>query len=401
MTVLLLCLAAVAAAFSWNAVRTRRGRFGPLWFPALLTGELAPFHAAAQAAVAGGFWLAGWAGGWAGRVALALFGASIVLLAVNHLRGLGARRAVAQAVGTAVGEPVRLSRLRPGRLLRPYPSPPPGVAVERNRPYGPDPSHRFDRFSPAKTGERLPVVLQVHGGGWTGGRRDQQARPLMHRMAAAGWAVYSISYRLSPRATFPDHLIDVKRAIAWIREHAEAEGLDPSFVAVTGGSAGGQLAALAALTSGRPEYQPGFEQADTSVQACIPLYGVHDLLDRTGRQPKWPYLARYVLKADPAADPALWERASPVRSAAPGHPPFLIIHGDADTLVRPGESRRLAAALRAQGTGAVGLAEIPGATHGFDALHSVRAERAVDGIQLFLDRLWARHRSRRRQGPAG
>jgi acetyl esterase/lipase len=108
-----------------------------------------------------------------------------------------------------------------------------------------------------------------------------------------------------------------------------------------------------------------------------------------------------VLKAEPSADPALWESASPVRAAAPGYPPFLILHGDADTLVRPGESRRLAAALQAQGPGPVGLAEIPGATHGFDAVHSLRAERAVDGIQVLLERLWARHLSRKRQEPAG
>ncbi|MBU1492645.1 MAG: alpha/beta hydrolase [Actinobacteria bacterium] len=393
MSLLLLMLSVVAAALGWNAVRTTRGRFGPWWFPALLTGELAPFHASGQLLLAAGFWWAGWAGGWAGRTGLALLGVSIVLLAVNHLRGLGTRRVLESAVAEATGHPVRMPPARWTRMLRPYPAPPGSIEVVRDAGYGPDPAHRLDRFSIAGGGGGRPVLLQVHGGGWTGGRRDQQARPLVHRMAAAGWVVYSISYRLSPRATFPDHLVDVKRAIAWIRRHGREHGADPSFLAITGGSAGGQLAALAALTSDRLEYQPGFEDADTAVQACVPLYGVHDLLDRSGTRPKWPYLSRYVLKAEPAEQPALWDAAAPVRAARSDRPPFLIVHGSADSLVRPGESRRLAAALRAEGPVPVGLAEIPGATHGFDALHSLRAERTVDGIQMVLEHLWERHRA--------
>jgi acetyl esterase/lipase len=79
----------------------------------------------------------------------------------------------------------------------------------------------------------------------------------------------------------------------------------------------------------------------------------------------------------------------------------LIVHGSADSLVRPGESRRLAAALRAEGPVPVGLAEIPGATHGFDALHSLRAERTVDGIQMVLEHLWERHRASQDEWVAG
>jgi acetyl esterase/lipase len=193
--------------------------------------------------------------------------------------------------------------------------------------------------------------------------------------------------------------VDVKRAIAWARANATRVGGDPSFVAVTGGSAGGQLAALAALTSDRA-LQPEFEDADTSLQACVPLYGVHDLLDRSGRRPKWPYLARYVIKADPVEHPAAWEAASPIRQAGPDRPPFLLLHGGSDSLVGPGESRRLAAALRATGRAPVGHAELPGATHGFDSMHSVRSERVVDGIQAVLEELWARHRERTGRRPA-
>jgi acetyl esterase/lipase len=160
------------------------------------------------------------------------------------------------------------------------------------------------------------------------------------------------------------------------------------------------MAALAALTAGDPAYQPGFGEADTSVQACVPVYGVHDLLAADGR-PKWPYLATHVLKVAPEEDPGAWRRASPVRCARAERPPFLIAHGGADSLVPPEDSRRLVGALAAAGGPAAGYAELPGATHGFDSIHSVRGERFVDGATLVLEALWERHRGGERGEGAG
>ena len=111
------------------------------------------------------------------------------------------------------------------------------------------------------------MLLQIHGGAWVIGNKRQQALPLMHHLAAHGWVCVAANYRLSPRATFPDHLIDVKLALGWIHEHIDSYGGDPEFVAITGGSAGGHLASLAALTANHPEYQPGFEPAETSVKS--------------------------------------------------------------------------------------------------------------------------------------
>ena len=104
----------------------------------------------------------------------------------------------------------------------------------------------------------------------------------MNLLAANGWACVAANYRLSPQSSFPDHIIDVKQAIAWIRGNAEAYGFDASFIAVTGGSAGGHLSSLAALTANDPDFQPGFEDVDTSVAACVPFYGIYDFLDRDG-----------------------------------------------------------------------------------------------------------------------
>ncbi|MBL7660064.1 alpha/beta hydrolase, partial [Escherichia coli] len=91
-----------------------------------------------------------------------------------------------------------------------------------------------------------------------------------------GWICVAINYRHSPRNTWPDHILDVKRALAWVKAHISEYGGDPDFIAITGGSAGGHLSSLAALTPNDPRFQPGFEEADTRVQAAVPFYGVYD-----------------------------------------------------------------------------------------------------------------------------
>ena len=123
------------------------------------------------------------------------------------------------------------------------------------------------------------MLIQVPGGAWAVNDKRLQAYTLMSRMVELGWICVSINYSKSPRCAFPAHLIDVKRAIAWVRENIADYGGDPDFIAITGGSAGGHLAALAALTPNDPTFQPGFEDADTAVHAAAPLYGVYDFTD--------------------------------------------------------------------------------------------------------------------------
>ena len=78
----------------------------------------------------------------------------------------------------------------------------------------------------------FPVLLQVHGGAWVIGEKEQQAKPLMYHMAQRGWVCVAINYRLSPKAAFPAHIVDVKKAIAWIREHIGEYGGNPDFIVV-------------------------------------------------------------------------------------------------------------------------------------------------------------------------
>ena len=129
-----------------------------------------------------------------------------------------------------------------------------------------------------------PVLIQIHGGAWTIGTKEQQGLLLMNRMAQQGWICVSANYRLAPKHSFPTQIVDVKRAIAWVHENIEEYGGDPSYIAITGGSAGGHLAALAALTPGLQDYQPGFEDSDTSISACVPFYGVYDMAGLTETQ---------------------------------------------------------------------------------------------------------------------
>jgi len=257
---------------------------------------------------------------------------------------------------------------------------------------------RLDLYRPrSRTGPLLPVLLHLHGGGWVVGGKRQQGRPLMFHLASQGWICVSANYRLSPRATFPDPLLDAKQALRWIKQNIEEYGGDPDFVVVEGNSAGGHLAALLALTPGMPEYQPGFEDLDLSVQACVSMYGVYDLIDPDGlANPGLHFFARLTLmKARPEEAPELYERASPVRWLRDDAPPFLAVHGTHDTLVPVQSARRFVEVFRERTTVPLTYLELPGATHAFDIFHSPRANATVGAVATWLRAQHRRHRGAR------
>jgi acetyl esterase/lipase len=238
-----------------------------------------------------------------------------------------------------------------------------------------------------------PVIVQVHGGAWVMGDKRNGGLPLMYHLAAQGWVCVAINYRLSPRSTFPEHLVDVKRAIAWVKEHIAEYGGDPGFVAITGGSAGGHLASLAALTAGDPELQPGFEGADTRVAACVPFYGVYDFTNRSGqgRADFIHFLERRVIKRRFAAEREAFERASPMSCVHAGAPPFLVLHGTHDTLVPVADARLFVELLRKASRSPVGYVELPQAQHAFEVFSSVRAAYAIRGVARFLAFVYGEH----------
>ncbi len=210
-------------------------------------------------------------------------------------------------------------------------------------------------------GELRPVLVHLHGGALVSGRKNHEGLPLIYRLASRGWVCISPNYRLRPEAQWPDHVVDVKKLIAWIRAHGPEYGADPERIVLAGASSGAQLAAVAALTSSDPRFQPGFETADTSVCAAIALYGHYGWGDA-------PHDA---------------EPSSPLAYVRADAPPFFIAHGDRDTVLPASASREFASVLRAQSRNAVVYAELPGAQHQFDMFHSVRSTAVVNGIEAF------------------
>jgi acetyl esterase/lipase len=396
-------LGLLLSASAWLPAR----RLGALSFPYMmgswLTGELALQHLAWQALATLGFAAAGAFASAAGVAGLALTFASWGLLVACHLRGVRAGQEARVALAPLALVPA--SDVSPAHgLARPFRMRRPGVEWVRDVAYGaPLPGDKgrrnlLDVVRPAAPGERRPALLQIHGGGWVIGDKREQGQPLMSHLAERGWVSFAINYRLSPRATFPDHIVDVKRAIRWIREHGAEYGADPNFLCVTGGSAGGHLAALAAVSAGDPRFQPGFEEVDTRLVAAVPFYGVYDFLDRfgiRGAQTMEPFLARTVLKCTPEENRELWEAASPIAHVSPEAPPFLLVHGTHDSLVWVEEMRAFARALREKSRQPVLTLELAGAQHAFDTFHSPRSAHVVRAVTAFLEHVHARYRAGR------
>jgi acetyl esterase/lipase len=382
----------VSAVLVLNAFFPRRDPvlLLPSFMSAWLTIELAPWWLVWQTVIVAVFAAEGAIEGTKGVIGLALAVASAVGLVVIFLR---TRRTVV-TMRDAMGELDTSDAPRfPGSLVffpilmrhrR-------GVVSVRNivfAIYGKK-KIKLDvvKADDARHGDLRPGVLQIHGGGWVMGDKREQGIPLLQHLAANGWVGVNANYRLSPKATFPDHLIDLKRAIAWYREHAEEHGADPDFLCVTGGSAGGHLCALVALTANDVEYQEGFESADTTMHAAVPFYGVYDFTNRNSTWPKRTirqFFEPVVMKKKLSEDPEAFAKASPMDQVRKDAPPFFVVHGDLDTLAPVADARDFVDKLRAVSDAPVLYAEMKGAEHAFDVFPSYRTARVIEGIERFL-----------------
>jgi len=329
---------------------------------------------------------------WAGGIGLALHAAAITFLLFSLQQSVVSRSVVARAVA-GCGDDAPLTRLRWLPLLFPFWVRQAGVEKLRNRVYhrGEDGVLTLDvyrrRTDPgAARASPRPALVYIHGGAWMVGFKTFQGVPMLQHFAALGWVCFTISYRLSPRATFPDHIIDVKRAIAWVRENAAEFGCDPGFIVVAGNSAGGHLASLASLTPNEPTLQPGFVGADTSIAACMSFYGVYDLCDQFSH---WhnrglqALLERYVMKARLIDAPERFVAASPLAHVGSHAPPFLVVHGDRDSIVPVAEARAFVAALRHSTAAPCVYIEVPGAQHAFEIFPSLRTVYLLRGLERF------------------
>ncbi|RAV16995.1 alpha/beta hydrolase [Mycolicibacterium sp. GF69] len=238
---------------------------------------------------------------------------------------------------------------------------------------------------------KAPVLFQIPGGAWITGNKRGQAHPLMSHLAELGWVCVAVNYRHSPRNTWPDHIVDAKRALAWVKTHIAEYGGDPEFIAITGGSAGGHLSSLAALTPNDPRFQPGFEDVDTRVQAAVPFYGVYDFTRfEDAMHPSMPeLLEQMVMKQPQSSNLQAYADASPVNYVAADAPPFFVLHGTNDSLVPVEQARSFVAKLRDVSTQPVVYAELPFAQHAFDMLGSARAAHAAVAVEQFLAEVYA------------
>ena len=403
--------ASSTVAAIWPAHRPWWLKF-PSFYLGWLPNEL-PLHTLAWNALAlGVFARLGGLEGAPGRAGLALLAASsvglVVLAAAHRQAGPAVDAALrgalgpddAQRHGSRPDEPLPRSWLVVPWLVM---LPTRGVERVANVVYATVAGRdlALDVYRPAAHPQRCPVLVSIHGGGWVTGDRRLDARPLISRLAAHGWVCVSVDYRLSRRATWPDQIVDVKTALAWVREHIAEYGGDPDFVALTGGSSGGHLAALAALTPNDAEYRP-LHGTDSPVQACVPFYGVYDFDNSLGLRAVAEmrlFLERPVVKVPLADAPAVYERGTPLARVTEGAPPFFVVQGTSDNLVFPAESRAFVERLRRTSRASVAYAEVPRGHHAFDAVPSIRTARVVQGVERFLDDVYARHRRAREGSP--
>ncbi len=390
---------AAAVALAYRPIRREPltvVSFATAWIP----GEAAFQNIVWQMVATGVFIAFGALDGWAGWLGLALAAAGWVGLVGLGVAGLRAADVTAAALAEVRSDafPVPTERTDPTwgrwwRVTRAIPMKSRAVQATSNIDYWGDRQkrHRLDIYhSRLAPPQKAPVMVYVHGGAWVIGDKREQGKPMMFELVARGWVCVAINYRLSPQGTWPDHIVDVKRALTWVKAHIGEHGGDPAFVAISGGSAGGHLSALHALTAGDPAFQPGFEEADTSVQACVPFYGVMDLTSSPQGSAIFgnglvEMLEKTVMKVKEDDDPEVFRAASPTCRVHADAPPFFVLQGANDTLVPVETARIFVDRLRAVSRSPVAYAELPLAQHAFDVLASLRCQATTSAVGDFLE----------------
>ncbi|MEN9704368.1 MAG: hypothetical protein RLZZ393_247, partial [Pseudomonadota bacterium] len=218
-----------------------------------------------------------------------------------------------------------------------------------------------------------PLVVFIHGGGWVNGHTRHSGAfenwpGLLAAVAAKGYVVASLNYRLSGEAPFPAAIQDVKSAIRWLRARAAVYGIDATRAMAWGGSAGGQLAALAATSCGEPALAPaGAAEVSDCVQGAVLWYPVTDfsaMARPAGPGAPPPAENKYLGCAIALCSAETLRLASPLKQVSARTPPMLMVHGDGDRQVPVQQSIALDAALRAAGVHSE-LLVIPGVDHSF------------------------------------
>ncbi|MDZ7637104.1 MAG: alpha/beta hydrolase [Bryobacterales bacterium] len=228
------------------------------------------------------------------------------------------------------------------------------------------------------TGDSVPAVIVVHGGGWEAGDRRTYVNPLLALLEDSGYAWFSIDHRLAPAHPYPAALEDVQAAIAWVHAHAGEFHIDPNRIVLAGESSGGHLVSLAGALD------------EARLSGVVSFYGIHNFenwlaVDGAVRKNAGQFLG--VSRIDDFTLPRI-RAASPVNHVHPAMPPYFLIHGEADGGVPLAQSEEMCRAMR-KARATCELFVLPGAGHGMEnwerepALHVWKAQ-----FLAWLNRLW-------------
>lgn len=290
----------------------------------------------------------------------------------------------------------------------PLPTVPPIVAtVERTRldlRYASQSNaQRLDLYLPATGAGPFPLVVWIHGGGFSGGTETLADGAAARRLVDRGFAVASLGYRLSGEARFPAAVLDLKAALRHLRANAGDYRIAPDRIGAWGSSAGGHLAAFLGVTGGVAEFEDaslGNATQSSRVQAVVDWYGPSNFLEMDADADAQG-CARYAgighddpnspegrwLGGKPSSIPQVASRASPVAWVSVDDPPFIIQHGGRDCSVPTQQGRRMRdALLPVLGAQAVSWTEFPTDGHGGP---SFGADANLDVIASFFER-WIR-----------
>ena len=309
----------------------------------------------------------GWRRTRAGQLGGILGGSAAILLLTPLLRAIFVARRLPQEITTAFGPIIAPPRggvgLRPAPLVAadllhgvwvPHIPCEPRIYATRGKQ-----DLTLDVYQPLAGIGGAPCVVVIHGGSWQHGT-SQDLATLNAYLAAQGYVVAAVNYRLAPHHPFPAARDDILAALAYLKAHAAGLGLDPQRLVLLGRSAGGQLALLVAYTS-----------HDPAIRGVISLYAPPDLTYSYEHPSQYPAVLnmRQVLQAflggTPDRIPNVYAAASPMTFVGPTTPPTLLIHGGRDELVDVAESERLARRLAHAGIRHLLLC-LPWATHGGD-----------------------------------
>lgn len=231
--------------------------------------------------------------------------------------------------------------------------------------YGNDPEQKLDIYLPARTQAKSPVILFVHGGGWSGGNK-RDFGTLAQGAANNGYVGISVGYRLAKadKNKYPAQLDDVQRAVRWVRANAEQYGIDPQRIGAFGASAGGHLVAFLGTRDTRDNSDTALARYSSRVQAVVDLFGPSDLASQKPVSDLAKNIVVNFIGKTPDEAPDVYKDASPLLFVTKTSAPTLIFHGTADPLVPIDQSQVLYDALQKSGVESE-FVKFEGEGHGF------------------------------------